>query len=40
MDIRPLDAPFGCEITGLDVNAGLSPEAVRRVEEAIAAPSS
>lgn len=37
MDIRAFEAPFGCEVIGLDVNAGVSPEdyaAVRRAFEA------
>lgn len=40
MDIIPLDAPFGCEILGLDINAGVSArdfKAVRQAFEAFSA---
>jgi len=34
MDIKPLDAPFGCEVIGLDINAGISAEAFKPVRAA------
>jgi len=37
MDIKPLDAPFGCEITGLDINAGVSPETFKPIRAAFEA---
>jgi len=37
MEIRPLDAPFGCEITGLDVNAGVTPETFQPIRAAFEA---
>lgn len=39
MEIKPLDAPFGCEITGLDINAGVSAEAFKAVRAAFEAHS-
>lgn len=39
MEIRRLDAPFGCEIVGLDVNAGVSPETFAEVRAAFEAHS-
>ena len=39
MEIRPLEAPFGCEITGLDINAGLTPAQFKPVQAAFEAHS-
>ena len=37
MYIKPLEAPFGCEITGLDINAGVTPEQFRPLRAAFEA---
>lgn len=37
MEIRPLEAPFGCEVLGLQINAGVSPEAYKAVRAAFEA---
>jgi alpha-ketoglutarate-dependent 2,4-dichlorophenoxyacetate dioxygenase len=34
MDIKPLDAPFGCEVIGLDINKGVSAEAFKPIRAA------
>jgi alpha-ketoglutarate-dependent taurine dioxygenase len=34
MDIKPLDAPFGCEVIGLDINSGVSAEAFKPIRAA------
>ncbi len=39
MEIRRLDAPFGCEVLGLDVNAGVTPEDFAEVRAAFEAHS-
>ncbi len=39
MEIRPLEAPFGCEIVGLDVNAGVSAEGFKPLRAAFEAHS-
>jgi alpha-ketoglutarate-dependent 2,4-dichlorophenoxyacetate dioxygenase len=39
MEITPLDAPFGCEITGLNINAGVTPEQFKPVRAAFEAHS-
>ncbi len=37
MEIRPLEAPFGCEVLGLEINAGVAPAAYKAVRAAFEA---